>query len=274
MKSKNEIFNHYSQIMDSLIEKSSFFKTFFQHPDYMEDIHGKDYYQDGIIPENLSICLGATRCCLVDSDYDYVMKFNICSDYTNDNICEREAETYADSIAYGLSQYLTPIDSIGTYTKTFKFYNYVDVERLIDWCDYDEDDFELQLQSREEHKELRQDMKKEITISFELYASPKADFVNWNTIIHSNVSRTHLPEITSPLRDRNEFVGKYFYCLYGNDEYSKFSAFLSEHNVNDLHPGNIGMINNHFCLIDYAGYHSSLSAYSPDEGVYDEEEVL
>jgi hypothetical protein len=61
--------------------------------------------------------------------------------------------------------------------------------------------------------------------------------------------------IQSPLRGRAMQVAVEFIYLYGADEYERFTAFLEDNEINDLHRDNIGELNGQFVLIDFAGFH-------------------
>ena len=45
-----------------------------------------------------------------------------------------------------------------------------------------------------------------------------------------------------------------FIQYYGADMFVKFSQFIRNNNINDLHDGNIGYIGNRPVLIDYSGW--------------------
>lgn len=49
---------------------------------------------------------------------------------------------------------------------------------------------------------------------------------------------------------------------YSEEIFSLLGEFLSTFNINDIHQGNIGFINNNPVIIDYSGYHESSSSYS------------
>ena len=43
------------------------------------------------------------------------------------------------------------------------------------------------------------------------------------------------------------------YLFYGEEKYNELSHFLSKMKIDDVHSGNIGMIDKSLVLIDYAG---------------------
>ena len=57
-----------------MLDTSLFFETFWQAPYSSEDFYGS--CDDEALPENLNIKFGATRGCIVDDNYDYVVKFD------------------------------------------------------------------------------------------------------------------------------------------------------------------------------------------------------
>ena len=99
---KHEVYNHYSDIIDNMLYHSLFFCTYFQAPDAEEDFFGA--CDDPAMPENLSIRFGATRGCIVDEDYDYVVKFDVENDVYG-SACERELDLYQAAKYDHLEQY-------------------------------------------------------------------------------------------------------------------------------------------------------------------------
>lgn len=45
-----------------------------------------------------------------------------------------------------------------------------------------------------------------------------------------------------------------FIDYYGEDAYPAFGTFIDDHNINDLHRGNVGFIGNRPVVFDYSGY--------------------
>lgn len=52
----------------------------------------------------------------------------------------------------------------------------------------------------------------------------------------------------------SETVEEFLSNIWDNDDYSAFEQFCEEFNVNDIHAGNIGHLNNKWVVIDYSGY--------------------
>lgn len=253
---KQEIFNHFSVIIDEMLENSLFFDTYFQRPFSFEStIDGSDYDE---LPANLLISSGATRTCLIDQDYDWVIKFDTEEDAFG-SACKRELEIYQAAKAYALDRYFAEAIYLGTYTRTFNFYDICNIERYIEFYDYDPKTFEKEFMENEEKFGFIQP----ITVSIPLYAYRKAEAYDCGPVDASN--RALANKVASPLRSRNIAVATAFIREYGMKEYEAFSQFGLEWDINDLHCGNIGEVDGHFAIIDYSGYHSPYYEDSSEE---------
>lgn len=253
---KQEIFNHFSVIIDEMLENSLFFDMYFQRPFSFSDmIDGNDYDE---LPARLLISSGATRTCLIDQDYDWVVKFDVEEDAMG-SPCKREVEIYNASKAYALNRYFAEVIYLGTYTRTINFYNFDDIEQNINFFDYDPDFFEQEFTKNEENFGPICP----ITISIPLYAYRKAEGYDCGPVDYATSSLAE--KIASPLRSRNIAVATAFIREYGMDEYKAFSQFSLEWDINDLHLNNIGEIDGHFAIIDYSGYHSPYYEDSDEE---------
>ena len=240
---KREVFNHYAAIIDNILEKSPFFKAYFQEP-YCLDC-GMENILMGV---NFNI--GATRACFVDNNYDYVVKMDISEDYYG-SACEREEYFYKDAVINGFEQYFAEVEYLGTYTRTYDFYPFSRLEHTLDW--YDPEMFEESF--KENEKNLGETCP--ITISIPLYGYRKASHY-WLPFYETNSEEVSIANNTpSALTSRDIGVAVAFIQEFGAEEYIRFSEFSEEHHINDIHSNNIGTIDGHFCLIDYAGYHSS-----------------
>lgn len=256
---KQKIFEHFSKILDNMIDDSLFFQTYFQQPSYIDDIDGA--MDDPNVPEGIHVYFGATRGCILDEDCDYVVKFDIDEDAESDSLCEREYSIYHDACAQNMAQYLAPCYRLGTYVKTVQFYRYEEIDQHMNWCDYDPAEFDENFANHEdEFGELQP-----ITIYIPLYAYPKASYKFPYCVNDEENERCNIiaHKIFSPLRNRSQHVAITFIQQYGEEEYQRFSDFLLEENINDLHTGNCGVVDSHFVIIDYAGYHS---LYDSSEG--------
>jgi len=242
---KSEIFAHYSAIIDDLLDRSMFFDTYFQCPFFLEsNIYGDKHDE---LPSNISICDGATRSCIVDNDYDYVVKFDINEDNYG-SACEREAQIYRNAQACSLERYFNEITYIGCYTKTINFYDYYDIEQFCEFYGYDAEEFDRTIMEHEDEMTIHP-----IVISIPLYACRRADEYDCGPIDDGLVAQAQ--KIVSPLRNRNVCVATAFIRNYGMDEYEALSQFALENEINDLHIGNIGEVDGSLILTDYSGYH-------------------
>ena len=73
------VFNHFSKIIDNMLDNSLFFETFWQRPYSEDSIEGS--VDDAALPANINLFFGASRGCIFDTDYNYVVKFDIEGDY-------------------------------------------------------------------------------------------------------------------------------------------------------------------------------------------------
>lgn len=248
---KNEVFTHFSSILDNMLYHSLFFCTYFQNPDSEEDFYGS--YDDPAMPDNLKIKFGATRGCIIDDNYDYVVKFDVEADAFG-FACEREKELYGCAQANFLDQYFAPCIYLGKYVKTIQFYDYFDITRNLNWCGYNWQEYEEDFMREEE----KFGNIHEITISIPLYAYPKARPHALMGIMGSSDENEYMhkaQKITSPMRDSNLAVAIDFIRQYGEEEYQRLTDFLYEKDINDLHLSNFGDIDGHYVCLDYSGYH-------------------
>lgn len=252
---KKEIFAHFSSILDDMLYDSLFFKTFWQAPSDEEDMCGS--IDDRALPENISINFGATRGCIIDDDYNYVVKFDTNSDL-NGPACEREEYLYKAARDNNLEQYFAECIYLGTYVKNILFYDYNKIERYVRWYGYDWREFEKNFMLNEDKfGDLHN-----ITITIPLYAYPKARQHYYREGTKEDITRAK--SITSPMRDSNLAVAIDFVRYYGVEEYQRISNFMYDEDINDLHLANCGEINGHFCIIDYSGYYDPFSCYDQD----------
>lgn len=230
---RKSIFQHYSNIIDNLL-KQPFFQIYFQRPYSISD---------GIERKNLLIKCGATRGCLIDSDYDYVVKYDIDEGYS-----DREIEVYEAAEAAGLGEYFAAPYYLGTYHTTIETYDYREIEDSFNW--YDEDEF------YEEFNKIKNNLSQYTTvIEIPLYAYEKAsNYYNSWQYYYSQQSEREAKHSDGPLREHNLMIAAMFIENYGFTTYEDLNNFLLEWNVNDIHCGNVGIINDRVCLIDYAGF--------------------
>ena len=241
---KKEIFNHYSEILDTMLENSIWFDAFFQNPsDFDDSLMPKED-----IPCGITVASGATRTCIIDSDCDWVVKFDI-NDDDYGEACQRELNIYRDAREKHLDRYFTEVQYVGTYTRYINFYDIADLERWTNVYCQDKDEFIADLTRHEEDMEVQQ-----ILISLPLYAYRRATGYNFTTTVTAPM-REQIKRVGSPLRSRNIVIAAEFIARYGFSEYVKFSRFGLEWEINDVHMGNIGDVNGDMVLIDFAGFH-------------------
>ena len=251
---KRAIFDHYSRILDNLIENNVAFRFYFQDP--------FSWDESFLMPFNPNWVLncGATRVCIEDETYDYVIKI----DLANWDSCEEEVGIYEAAREANLSQYFTEVEYIGTYCKTYQFYDMQEIELELgfEYYNFEERFYKIVDNCGELH---------DITIELPLYAYRRAIPHNYNAVYNElGEAKESDNEIIarsskSPLTERNLAVGIEFIKQYGVDEFLRLSDFLEDNYVNDLHCGNFGDIDNRIVCIDYAGYHN------PDYSDYEEE---
>lgn len=248
---RNQIFQHFSNILDNMLQKSLFWDTFLQAPVEMNDAEGS--INDTSFPENLHMRFGVSRACLIDDDYDYVIKFDMESDMYGDSLCQREVELYDKAKRQNLNNYFTEAVYLGVYRKTINFYPIAIIERYVDWIDYDPNIFDHDFMEKEE----KFGPIESITINLPLYAYPRATTYCY-TIFNdedSSILEEEARSLSSPLRKRELQLAMEFIYLYGMEQYEKLTEFLFDQEINDLHRGNVGCLDGRFIIIDFAGYH-------------------
>ena len=246
-----EIFNHYKKVLDNLIDNSLYFATYIQNPMYVEGgaIYGDD--DEYGIPSNISIYTGATRACVVDYDYEWVVKFDIEEDHLG-SACEREEQIFSHAVRANLDHYFVEATYIGTYRRTFPFYKFYNVYKAAYVNEYEPADF-VRTFYEFEHEFGQKD---EITVEVPLYAYHRIDDYGIIGPDHpSEKDKQFVNTHKSPLSERNKAVAYEFMENYGAEEYQRLTDFLVEEQINDIHSGNVGFDEGKFVLIDYAGYH-------------------
>ena len=82
----DKTFEHYKRVLDDLIAENEFFRFYFQSPYTLMDRDNglmREDYNCG--NHNIEMFFGVTRGCIVDADYDEVVKFNL--DTADENAC-------------------------------------------------------------------------------------------------------------------------------------------------------------------------------------------
>ena len=109
------IFNHFKNILDDLIDESNFFKYYFQAPTSLdEDVYWEDWEEcEAIYSNSTSIRFGASRGCLIDDTYDYVVKFDL-TESDESPTCSDEVLIYDAAAQNGLERFFAKPIYLGT----------------------------------------------------------------------------------------------------------------------------------------------------------------
>ena len=198
----------------------------------------------------MEIWCGISRACIVDPDWNFVVKFTYLEDARGD-ACERECSAYENAVDSGLEEYFAKPKYIGRYEWRGKGYSAREIFRDLN-INFDGDDEDILGLIQEEGFQ-----KKEIFIYLNLYEYPKVEtkslYYTPSKEIEAKVKRSG-----SSFAQKNTFVAAYFVEKYGYKEFLKIADFLEWNEINDLHSGNIGYVGDRVIFIDYAGY------YDPD----------
>lgn len=246
----NKIFNHFSDILDEMIDEFDFFKAYFQNPISLEEDVGYEEETSFFRKNNLTIHFGATRGCLIDKNYDYVIKFDL--DECEHGSCDDEVNIYQEAKNENLEQYLLEPLFLGIYTKKIRYYNYTDILDKLDMS-YFSETFSEDVNS---HLEAGDYVKEEIVIRIPLYAYPRAERYNFKRVDKSSyeISNFITSHPFSPLVTSNPSVGLELVAFYGEEEFNRLSAFFKKRNIDDFHAGNLMLRNNKLYFSDYCGF--------------------
>lgn len=234
---KAEIFVRYSYILDNLIDRHDFAKYYFQSPFYLD-------YRFKEEEIGVEITCGATRGCLIDEAYNWVVKFDL--DECGANTCEKENDVYEAAMREGVEKFFAESIYLGTYCREIDFFNN---EEFNDYdyqevCDWEDADFIEEVAAMDEPHP--------VIIKLPLYAYPRANSFSPMGILDVGKARRELG--VSPLTEKQIVVGYEFAKAYDTDDYERLVKFLEKEGVNDLHCGNVGVISGKPVLIDYCGY--------------------
>lgn len=246
---KQEIFQHYSRVLDELIDTYDFCKFYFQNPTSLD-------YTLKSEELDISLTCGVSRGCVIDDAYDWVVKFDFDDCRDQEASCRTEVDTYEEALRDGLEDFFAKPLYLGEYCRKVKFYDWNDLyyDMDIECIEGFEDCLFNDCVNRLEEDDIEM---KEEPIYLRLYAYPRAKEFRYPCIDNRTVrSLRH-----SPLTEKNAIVGYVFETHYDADQLERFIEFLEEHDINDLHCGNVGEIGGMPVLIDYAGYHSDDKYY-------------
>ena len=232
---------HYSQILDELIANYDIMKTYMQNPEEECD-EATGYFYINSLQRDVEVEAGASRLVLIDKECGFVVKIDVGWDDWDGEFCEREVHTYNMAKERGIAEYFVRPQYLGTYTNSYEWFPYYQVTAT---------DFFSESQCYDDGYE-----KEEINLNFNLYSYP---LVTEFGIKSHYLPQRYMQEAASynhsPLNERQSAIAATFIQELGLDLFLKISNLLEEENINDMHGGNIGYMNGHLVIVDYAGYH-------------------
>lgn len=242
-----EIFTHWSKILDKLFYNPySYWSAYFQMPFSRDSEYGNR------VNDRVELFCGVSRGTLVDKGYDWVVKFPLTYEGDNAGYCDKEVEVFAAAKEQGLSDYFAEAQFIGVYRREIEFWDFWEIERFFNLY---EDTVVWEDHLRELIKEKSLGKKKKITLEIPLYAYRKAAHYSSKKMWQlSREDELFAKSSNSPLAKSSLGVAVAFRDWYGLDVFQKLSDFAREHRINDLHSGNIGVIEHRLVFIDYAGF--------------------
>lgn len=179
--------------------------------------------------EGYEMHTGATRICVYHKDWDFVLKFD--EAYHTTAYCSLECYHYEMAKAYRVEKVLLPIERVATFDNGLKIYR--QAKFTAGWNDL----------SRKDNKALRS--------AYEQVRRSKA-FKKIHDGMHYDTHEYWIARVTQ---------------LYGKKFMRSLENWISQYQVNDLHMGNIGLLNGVPVLLDYAGYRGS--SYTPPKEIVD-----
>lgn len=230
---KEKVFHHYSKLLDEVLDNSEYYKLYFQACYTIDD--------DELIYDNLTLATGISRACLIDNNYNYVVKIPLAS--YNNHECDKEIYIYGEAMDNNVEKFFARPEFLGLYTKVVCSYDIKEIEEMFLWKNQEE--------FWEQFEEIKATFKKQrIIIELPLYAYPRAKAYKFNH--YSLCDEIKARSIQSPLKGHNLAIAASFIGEYGEEQYQKLTSFLYDYEIDDIHLGNVGAINNHICIIDYA----------------------
>ena len=230
-----EIFRHYSAILDNLL-REDYWRYYFQYPFRRE--YG-DWLDDDC---SLMITNGYSRGCIIDNNCEWVVKFNLPHSYQG-NACDCEVSFYKDAKKNCLANCFVECNFIGVYRKKIHYFRADDLYALypsLDYCEWiDEAATKFNME--------------DIVIEVPLYAYRRAEesSIPWSLNKEDCVLGD---SIHSPIAEAHVEVAVALWKNWGEQVFNRFDAFCRTHGIDDLHSGNIGEIDGHLVVLDYAGY--------------------
>jgi hypothetical protein len=101
-----EVLEHYGNIIDDILNNEEDRRILLDPYMFLDE----DYQCNN----GAWLCAGATRCAIVDDDYDWIVKFNLNDEYKID-YCATEAKVYANADKYGVKDMLVPCIALGSW---------------------------------------------------------------------------------------------------------------------------------------------------------------
>lgn len=197
---------------------------------YNPERHLRSYMYDFLhTHEGYELHTGATRICVYHKDWDFVLKFD--EEYQTTAYCSLECYHYEMAKAYRVERVLLPIERVATFDNGLKIYR--QAKFTTGWHDL----------SNKDNKALRS--------AYEQTKHSKT-FKKIYKGMHHETHGIWVARVTQ---------------LYGKKFMRSLENWISEYEVNDLHTGNIGLLNGVPVLLDYAGYRGS--SYTPSKEIVD-----
>ena len=232
------MFHFFETVLDKALESSVKFRTFVQAHEYVSDF---------FVDEHTKVCCGATRAAIIDDRADFIVKFDIDEDSRHTSLCEKECDVYDDALSNGVERFFAEPKYIGTFKRTFAAFRIQELYEDADFCMSDCGDEDIVRIAEELNL-----IEVPISISIDLYMYPKATRAR-----HRELSPVAHSLTRSPLGIRDMEVADIFYQEYGEEKFWALSEFLEWEDINDMHFGNIGVVDGHYVIIDYAGFKDS-----------------
>ena len=225
-------FKFYSQILNNMIKTKNFWRYYFLSPYNMD--YGKQ------IDNDTWFFCGVTRGCIASDECDEVIKFN----FDNGNECYNENKIYAAASTVGLDKYFVPCRFLGNYECDVNVMSWDDAGKQTEYSE-DPEDWDNIVEDEEEMCVYH--------ICIPLYAYTRVD-KDFECNELSPAEHNFCRDAHSPLTERSYKVGVEFLREYGEEVFYNLSSFCEEWEVNDLHSGNVGYLDGHIVILDYAGY--------------------
>lgn len=243
-----EPFEYWSKVLDKLFYNPySYWAAYFQYP------FSRDSDYNNYVTKEVKLACGASRGTLISDNCDWVVKFPLTFECSNGiDYCEKEIQIYNEAKNWGLADYFAEVHFLGTYKKKIEFWNSWEIERYFNLF-YEENEWEQKLHELIKEKKLRK--RHTIYIEIPLYAYRKAKKYSaakmWQL---SREDEKFAKSSNSPLAKSSLGVAVAFRDWYGLNVFEELSEFARTFNINDLHSGNIGIIEDRLTFIDYAGF--------------------